>query len=130
MLAPLLCLQACAQATPVSARDCSTHRAPNDRVILRATLENHTDKPIRFVGVLVTAAGINQSSGSGLVDYEFRARLEPHQTRTGLIGKNYDSPEYASRVESSVDSRLGTISSCWARTATYVDGSTWSVSPL
>lgn len=126
----MLCLQACALTNPVSATNCSTHRGPNDRVTLVATLTNRTDKPMTLIGVLVTTAGINHAPGTGLVEYQFRSRLEPHQTRTGLIGKNYDPPEYIARTETAVDSRLGTVSSCWARLVTYADGSAWSVSPL
>jgi hypothetical protein len=130
MLASLLCLQACGQSSPVAATDCFPHREPNGTVTLGATLTNHTGKPITLVGVLVTTAGINHAPSSGLVSYEFRTRLEPYQTRSGLIGKNYDPPDYISRIETAMDSRLGAVSSCWARMATYADGSAWSVSPL
>jgi hypothetical protein len=94
-------------------------------MVLIATLVNRTEKPMVHVGVLVTATGKNDASGS-LVEYEFHDRLAASETRRRRVGEEYAAIENGY----SADAHLGTISSCQARIVTYADGSTWSVSPL
>jgi hypothetical protein len=70
-------------AAPVTATDCSVFKASQDRIILKATITNHTAKPMTYVGVLVEAAGIN-GAGASSVEYEFHAELAPFETPTIL----------------------------------------------
>jgi hypothetical protein len=112
-------------SSPVSATACSVRKDPSGGFVATATIGNRSWKPIRRVGVLIGATGINGSQGS-LVQYNFDYPFAPFTTR-----RRIDSTEYVGASDSSsANSYMGSINECWARWADFADGSVWSVSPI
>ena len=95
------------------ATNCAVLASPKQGTILRATLTNRSAEVVTHVGVLV-----------GGTEYEFRARIQAHQTTPEIVGIPFGGfmPRDVRGPVSNLD--------CWARAVDFADGTNWSVSPL
>ena len=108
-------LSACATEPPVTASRCTVARGSGRVIVAGATITNESSKPVQYVEVIITTAGLH---GLGAVTgYDFNDRLEPGETKVLTT--------HAPPGDQDFDQYFGNVTGCLPHQVRYLDGSVW-----